>query len=106
MSKILQFAPFQSAVEAPFWHTLAKKKLDILQLSDDDQDIVGFYTSGQTILDSTSGKSVEIPPRLSISNDSLETSPLEAFQKYESQYPVLPLLDTFLNIHTIQHTGP
>jgi ubiquitin-like modifier-activating enzyme ATG7 len=84
MSKILQFAPFQSAVEAPFWHTLAKKKLDILQLSDDEQEIVGFYTSGQSIVDSASGKLVELPPRLSISNDSLEKSPLEAFQKYVS----------------------
>jgi Ubiquitin-like modifier-activating enzyme ATG7 N-terminus len=82
MPKIVQFAPFQSAVEAPFWHALAKKKLDIFQLSDDEQAIIGFYTSGQSVRDSTTGRSVEIPPRLSISNESLEFSPHEALQKY------------------------
>jgi hypothetical protein len=82
MPKIVQFAPFQSAVEAPFWHALAKKKLDIFQLSDDEQAIVGFYTSGQSVQDASTGRSVEIPPRLSVSNESLEFSPLEALQKY------------------------
>jgi ubiquitin-like modifier-activating enzyme ATG7 len=81
MSKIVQFASFQSAVEAPFWHALAKKKLDVFQLSDDEQEIVGFYTSGQSVQDTTTGKLVEIPPRLSVSNESLEYSPHETLQK-------------------------
>jgi hypothetical protein len=81
MSMILQFAPFQSTVEAPFWHALSKTKLNVLQLSEDDTNIAGFYASGQSIIDSTSNKVVEMAPRLSVSNESLEITPEEAFRK-------------------------
>ncbi|KAI9287037.1 hypothetical protein BC943DRAFT_320536 [Umbelopsis sp. AD052] len=100
MSKIVQFAPFQSAVEAPFWHALAKKKLDIFQLSDDDQAIIGFYSSGQSVRDATTGRSVEIPPRLSVSNESLESSPHEALQNL--QVNNFPAPGNLKNTNTIE----
>ncbi|CAO3677279.1 unnamed protein product [Umbelopsis ramanniana] len=100
MPKIVQFAPFQSAVEAPFWHALAKKKLDIFQLSDNEQAIAGFYTSGQLVQDASTGKSVEIPPRLSISNESLEFSPLEALQNL--QVNNFPAPGNLKNTNTIE----
>ncbi|KAH8556407.1 hypothetical protein BGW37DRAFT_536498 [Umbelopsis sp. PMI_123] len=100
MSKIVQFASFQSAVEAPFWHALAKKKLDVFQLSDDEQEIVGFYTSGQSVQDTTTGKLVEIPPRLSVSNESLEYSPHETLQNL--QVNNFPAPGNLRNTNTIE----
>ena len=44
---LLQFVPFQSRLEAGFWHELSQRKLEKYQLSEDARDIVGYYTNSE-----------------------------------------------------------
>ncbi|KAH6590380.1 hypothetical protein BASA50_009355 [Batrachochytrium salamandrivorans] len=44
--RVLQYEPFQSAVDTTFWHSLAKNKIDIYKLDDESVPIQGFYSSG------------------------------------------------------------
>ncbi|KAL2919148.1 Autophagy protein 7 [Polyrhizophydium stewartii] len=43
---LLQFEPFQSAIEATFWHTLGNNKINVYKLDDATVPIQGFYSSG------------------------------------------------------------
>ncbi|KAJ1343897.1 E1-like protein-activating enzyme Gsa7p/Apg7p [Batrachochytrium salamandrivorans] len=45
-TRVLQYEPFQSAVDTTFWHSLAKNKIDIYKLDDESVPIQGFYSSG------------------------------------------------------------
>lgn len=40
---LLQFEPFSSAVEAPFWHLLSQRKIDLYKLDDRPVDVRGYY---------------------------------------------------------------
>lgn len=42
----LQFAPFSSALDAGFWPTLSKKKLEEYKLDDQPRDLHGYYYNG------------------------------------------------------------
>ncbi|EDO49806.1 predicted protein, partial [Nematostella vectensis] len=44
-SRILQFAPFSSAVDAIFWHKLKDKKLDEYYLNDEPKPLQGYYVN-------------------------------------------------------------
>ncbi|SAM04586.1 hypothetical protein [Absidia glauca] len=63
---LLQFTPFQSAIDASFWQALVDKKLDIIQLSEKAQALHAYYTSG------TSSASTILPPQLCIPGQALE----------------------------------
>ncbi|KAJ3416945.1 Autophagy protein 7 [Chytridiales sp. JEL 0842] len=45
-SSLLQFEPFQSAVDATFWHTLTSKKIDTFKLDDSPHPISAYYSVG------------------------------------------------------------
>ena len=42
----LQFAPFNSALDAGFWHKLSQLKLDVYGLDDQSRDIAAHYVNG------------------------------------------------------------
>ena len=44
-AQLLQFAPFQSTLDAGFWHELGRRKLEQYRLSSDPVDIRGHYTN-------------------------------------------------------------
>ncbi|KAL0082062.1 E1-like protein-activating enzyme Gsa7p/Apg7p [Phycomyces blakesleeanus] len=91
---ILQFTPFSSAVDAAFWQTLAEKKLNEFQLSDQSRSLLGYYTPGHALLD-TQGQSVAVAPRLCLPSQAFEktsTIPANAFQ----------VTGTITNTNTIQ----
>jgi ubiquitin-like modifier-activating enzyme ATG7 len=41
--KILQFAPFSSAVDAGFWNSLQRKKLEEYHLDESAKELRGYY---------------------------------------------------------------
>lgn len=43
----LQFAPFSSALDAGFWPTLSKKKLEEYKLDDQPKEVYGYYYNGK-----------------------------------------------------------
>ncbi|KAG0244754.1 Autophagy protein 7 [Actinomortierella wolfii] len=61
---ILQFHPWASAVEAPFWQTLTQHKMDIFKLDDSQKDIAGYYSSGQQVRVPGQETTVALPARL------------------------------------------
>ncbi|KAJ3285899.1 Autophagy protein 7 [Borealophlyctis nickersoniae] len=73
---ILQFEPFNSAVESTFWHALTRNKIDLYRLDDTPKDITGYYTTGQSAAGaggasagdaaSPSGASEALPARLCV----------------------------------------
>jgi ubiquitin-like modifier-activating enzyme ATG7 len=63
---LLQFTPFQSAIDASFWHALVDKKLDIIQLSEKAQTLHAYYTTG------ASSAGTILPPQLCIPGQALE----------------------------------
>lgn len=66
---LLQFASFSSAVEAPFWHTLADRKLDILKLNDATQLLRAYYSTGHTLDDG-----LALPARLCLGTGAFDVS--------------------------------
>ncbi|RUP47568.1 hypothetical protein BC936DRAFT_145578 [Jimgerdemannia flammicorona] len=67
MQPLLQFTTFSSAVEAPFWHTLADRKLNILKLNDATQPIKAYYATGHTLDDG-----LALPARLCIGTNAFD----------------------------------
>jgi ubiquitin-like modifier-activating enzyme ATG7 len=71
---VLQFAPFASQVSSSFWASLAKVKVDQLQLSQDNVQVLGQYTVGRSVTDRTTGEEVALPVALLIDGEALETA--------------------------------
>ena len=44
-AKLLQFVPFQSTLDAGFWHELGRRKLEKYRLSSDPVSIRAHYTN-------------------------------------------------------------
>jgi ubiquitin-like modifier-activating enzyme ATG7 len=61
---LLQFTPFQSAIDASFWHAFADKKLNLIQLSQDPQPLHAHFALGFT--------NNILPPQLCLPGQALE----------------------------------
>ncbi|KAK3807476.1 MAG: hypothetical protein JOS17DRAFT_766614 [Linnemannia elongata] len=61
---LLQFHPWASAVEAPFWQVLTQRKMDIFKLDDSPKPILGYYSTGQQVRVPGKDTSVALPARL------------------------------------------
>ncbi|KAF9118329.1 Autophagy protein 7 [Mortierella sp. 14UC] len=61
---LLQFHPWASAVEAPFWQVLTQRKMDIFKLDDSHKPILGYYSTGQQVRVPGKETSVALPARL------------------------------------------
>lgn len=69
----LQYAPFSSQVPSSFWSSLAKIKVDRLQLSQDSIPVVAHYTTGKSVVDRTTGNVVPLPVALHLDGEALST---------------------------------
>ncbi|KAG0018442.1 Autophagy protein 7 [Entomortierella chlamydospora] len=61
---VLQFHPWASAVEAPFWQVLTQRKMDIFKLDDSLKPIQGYYFTGQQARIPGTDTTVDMPARL------------------------------------------
>ncbi|KAG0246054.1 ubiquitin-like conjugating enzyme [Mortierella sp. GBAus27b] len=61
---LLQFHPWASAVEAPFWQVLTQRKMDVFKLDDSHKDILGYYATGQQVRVPGKDTTVALPARL------------------------------------------
>ncbi|CAO3653968.1 unnamed protein product [Mucor fragilis] len=68
---ILKFTPFNSSVDASFWQSLVEKKLNVLKLSSESQDIHGYYTHATTATNEKN-ETINIPGRFHIPAEGLE----------------------------------
>ena len=68
---ILKFTPFNSSVDASFWQSLVEKKLNVLKLSSESQDIHGYYTHATTATNEKN-ETINIPGRFHIPADGLQ----------------------------------
>ncbi|KAF9439057.1 Autophagy protein 7 [Entomortierella beljakovae] len=60
---MLQFHPWASAVEAPFWQVLTQRKMDIFKLDDSVKPIRGYYSTGQQVRVPGKDTTVALPAR-------------------------------------------
>ncbi|KAF8936561.1 Autophagy protein 7 [Dissophora ornata] len=61
---LLQFHPWASAVEAPFWQLLTQRKMDVFKLDDSPKPVLGYYSTGQQVRVPGKDTSVALPARL------------------------------------------
>jgi ubiquitin-like modifier-activating enzyme ATG7 len=65
----LQFAPFASQIPSSFWSSLAKTKVDRLQLSQESIPVAAHYTPGRSVIDRTTGDAVPLPVGLHLDGE-------------------------------------
>ncbi|KAF9942943.1 Autophagy protein 7 [Mortierella alpina] len=61
---LLQFHPWASAVEAPFWQVLTQRKMDIFKLDDSHKPVLGYYSTGQQVRVPGKDTTIALPARL------------------------------------------
>lgn len=100
----LQFAPFSSRVSTSFWSSLARKKVDQLQLSDDAVPVRARYSVGRRVFDRKSGEYVALPVGLHLDADSLDGTVVEGLQSgiSSSQDVHIPLSGHLKNFNTVE----
>ena len=67
---LLQFHPWASAVEAPFWQVLTQRKMDVFKLDDSHKPVLGYYSTGQQVRVPGKDTSVALPARLCLGTDA------------------------------------
>ncbi|CAG8519675.1 3466_t:CDS:10 [Gigaspora rosea] len=73
-SNLVQFVPFSSAVEAPFWHTLSTRKIDVYKLDDTPQSILGYYSVGYSLRSQHDTEAnITMPARLYLGTGAFDT---------------------------------
>ncbi|CAG8483624.1 5517_t:CDS:10 [Ambispora leptoticha] len=104
MTTLVQFVPFSSAVEAPFWHTLSTRKIDLYKLDDTPQNIVGYYSTGHSITNSKDPKEVNVilPSRLCLGTGAFDSE--EVFKILTQDIGSLPPF-TYPSAGTIKNTN-
>ncbi|UZJ55215.1 hypothetical protein CBS101457_004535 [Exobasidium rhododendri] len=73
-ASVLQFAPFASQISSSFWASLAKIKVDQLQLSQESIQVLGRYSKGKNVIDRVSGEEVPLPVGLHIDGEALNSN--------------------------------
>ncbi|CAG8597959.1 17823_t:CDS:10 [Racocetra persica] len=74
-SNLVQFVPFSSAVEAPFWHTLSTRKIDLYKLDDAPQNILGYYSVGYSLRSQHATEAnITMPARLYLGTGAFDTN--------------------------------
>jgi ubiquitin-like modifier-activating enzyme ATG7 len=71
---VLQFVPFASQIPSSFWASLAKIKVDRLQLSQESIQVLGRYSPGRNVVDRATGEEVPLPVGLHIDGEALQGS--------------------------------
>jgi len=94
----LQFAPFASQVPSSFWSSLAKTKVDRLQLSQESIPVAAYHTPGRSIVDRTTGDVVTLPVGLHLDG---EVSKTRDSSKSADMYSI-QLAGQLLNFNTVE----
>lgn len=93
-TKLLQFAPFSSGVDAGFWYQLSKQKLEVYKLDDEAVRICGFYTNTGASglppianIDYTSfNEGLQVPPRcFPLAGTLINTNTVEDFKEKDKK---------------------
>jgi ubiquitin-like modifier-activating enzyme ATG7 len=69
---VVQFAPFSSLIQPPFWHELTRLKLEVLRLSENHIPVTASYSIGKTIKDRNTGQEIELGCNISVGGDGLD----------------------------------
>lgn len=73
-SSTLQFTPFSSVVQPPFWHELSRLKIDQWKLSEGVTPITASYSVGRSITDRETGKDVDLGCHVTVGGDSFDVN--------------------------------
>ncbi|KAG0331401.1 Autophagy protein 7 [Podila humilis] len=99
---LLQFQPWASAVEAPFWQVLTQRKMDVFKLDDSEKSILGYYTTGQQVKVPGKDATVALPSRLCLGPAAFpEHDPSES-SGYKNPAFTFPAPGTIRNTNTIE----
>ena len=101
---VLQFAPFSSQISSSFWASLAKVKVDRLQLSQESIEVLGRYSMGRSVVDRATGKIVPLPVGLHIDGEALEARGNSSgrIEVGSGNNPSVELLGHLKNFNTIE----
>ncbi|CAG8517241.1 14406_t:CDS:10 [Funneliformis caledonium] len=79
---LLQFVTFSSAVEATFWHTLSTRKIDLYKLDDTSHDILGYYSTGRTVISQHATEAnISMPAHLCLGTGAFDDANAESFSR-------------------------
>ena len=71
-STTLQFTPFSSVVQPPFWHELSRLKIDQWKLSEGVTPVSASYAVGRSIMDRETGKEVDLGCHITVGGDAFD----------------------------------
>lgn len=94
----LQFTPLTSSISPSFWQALTQLKLHKFKLSDEPIPITGNYRKGRSVLDRTTGETVELPGGVELDAAAFE----DATSSSSSLSDRVPLKGILYNYNTIE----
>ncbi|THH04091.1 hypothetical protein EW145_g5776 [Phellinidium pouzarii] len=94
-SSIVQFTPFSSLVQPPFWHELTRLKIDVLRLSEQTVPARASYTIGRSVTDRETGTEIDLGCHLTLGADAFS-------QESQQTSNVISCNGTFKNYNTIE----
>ncbi|KAI5116668.1 hypothetical protein M0805_007840 [Coniferiporia weirii] len=94
-SSIVQFTPFSSLVQPPFWHELTRLKIDVLRLSEQAVPANASYTVGRSVTDRETGTEVDLGCHITLGGDAFNPS----VQQHSN---AVSCTGTFKNYNTIE----
>ncbi|KAF9426171.1 Autophagy protein 7 [Podila epigama] len=97
---LLQFHPWASAVEAPFWQVLTQRKMDVFKLDDSTKDIHGYYSTGQQVKLPGKETTVALPARLCLGPAAFPEQ--ESSASYKNPAFTFPAPGVLKNTNTIE----
>ncbi|KAF9111549.1 Autophagy protein 7 [Mortierella sp. AM989] len=100
---LLQFHPWASAVEAPFWQVLTQRKMDVFKLDDSLKSIQGYYSTGQQVRIPGKDTTVAMPARLCLGTGAFPDD-IEANNSQSNRTPAFtfPAPGIVKNTNTIE----
>jgi hypothetical protein len=98
-SQLLQFEPFNSVVDPNFWQQLGRKKLDVYQLDQSAQPLVGWYQVAVRVMDRDQECERTAPAQFSVNGDAFEVTFTSHRQVSYDVYMYIILLIYFIVLY-------
>ncbi|KAG0077478.1 Autophagy protein 7 [Podila epicladia] len=99
---LLQFHPWASAVEAPFWQVLTQRKMDVFKLDDSPKHVMGYYSTGQQVKIPGKDTTVALPARLCLGPAAFPENDPNESSGYKNPAFTFPAPGTLKNTNTIE----
>ncbi|KAG0337444.1 Autophagy protein 7 [Podila horticola] len=99
---LLQFHPWASAVEAPFWQVLTQRKMDVFKLDDSPKPVMGYYSTGQQVKVPGKDTTVALPARLCLGPAAFPDNDPNESSGYKNPAFTFPAPGTLKNTNTIE----